>query len=128
MLILNRLTALAATVFFIFIAWIIVISDTGTPNIFIDSVRAIPYGDKLGHMSLYGVLAALVQLSLSQKSRNHFGLPLGCALVLLFALLEELSQGFFPSTRTVDIGDVAADFLGVYSVTWIMREKQLRDL
>ena len=124
MLISNRLTALAATAFFTFIAWIIVISDAGIPNIFIDSIRSIPYGDKLGHMVLYGVLAGLVNLSIGDQHKRHLGLPLGCALVLLFTLLEELSQGFFPSTRTLDIGDVVADFLGIYFVTWMMRKNK----
>lgn len=85
----------------------------------IDSVRAIPHGDKLGHMSLYAVLAALVHLSLKSREKKHLGLPLGCALVLLFALVEELSQGFFPGKRTLDVLDVLADCLGVYFVAWV---------
>jgi VanZ family protein len=123
MLIANRLAALTAGVFFLFIIWIIIVSDAGGSNFVIDSVRAIPYGDKLGHMVLYGVLAILVNISFARRKRNHLGLPLGCALVLLFALVEELSQGFFPSTRTLDVGDMAADLIGIYGVTWVMREK-----
>ncbi|RYY76568.1 MAG: trypsin [Gammaproteobacteria bacterium] len=125
MLIANRLVAFTAVMFFLFIVWIIVVSDAGRSNFLIDSVRAIPCGDKLGHMVLYGVLAALVNASLARRKRNHLGLPLGCALVLLFALVEELSQGFFPSTRTLDVGDMAADLLGIYCVTWMMRKKEL---
>jgi polysaccharide biosynthesis protein VpsQ len=125
MLIANRLAALTAGVFFLFTVWIIVVSDAGRSNVLIDSVRAIPYGDKLGHMILYGILAVLVNASLVLRKSNHLGLPLGCALVLLFALVEELSQGFFPSTRTLDVGDMAADLIGIYCVTWMMREKEL---
>ena len=121
--ILHRLIPAAAFSFFIFIIWIIVVSDSGSSNVLIDSIRAIPYGDKLGHMSLYAVLAALVNLSLKPMRKRYLGLPLGCALVLLFALLEELSQGFFPSTRTLDIQDAIADCMGVYFVAWVMAKK-----
>lgn len=109
-----RLIPLAAISFFVFILWIIVISDQGSSNVLIHSVRAIPYGDKFGHMGLYAVLALLVNLSLMPHKRKYLGLPLGCALVLVFALLEELSQYYFPSTRMLDIQDALADIVGVY--------------
>jgi hypothetical protein len=106
----------------VFFFGIIVVSDIGGANVLIDSVRAIPYGDKLGHMSLYYVLAALVNLSIKPRQRKHLRLPFGCALVLAFALLEELSQYFFPFTRMLDIQDALADCLGVYLAAW-MTEK-----
>jgi len=108
---------------FAFIVWIIVVSDSGRSNFLIDSVRSVPYGDKVGHMSLYAMLAVLVNLSIKSRAKKHFGLPLGCALVLAFALLEELSQGFFPSTRTLDIEDAVADFVGIYLAAWITTRK-----
>ncbi len=114
-----RLLPFAAVFFFGFILWIIVVSDMGGPNVLIDSVRSIPYGDKLGHMGLYAVLALLVNLSLKPRPQRYLGLPLGCALVLAFALLEELSQYFFPSTRMLDIQDALADIVGVYLAAWI---------
>ena len=120
-----RLIPIFALVFFLFILWIIVVSDSGRSNVLIDTVRAIPYGDKLGHLILFGVLAALVSFSLTHQKKKYFGLPLGCALVLLFALLEELSQGFFPSARTLDIGDVVADLVGIYFVAWMMQKRIL---
>jgi len=119
-----RLIPIFALVFFLFILWIIVVSDSGRSNALIDAVRAIPYGDKLGHLVLFGVLAALVSFSLTHQKKRYFGLPLGCALVLLFALVEELSQVLFPSTRTLDIGDVVADFAGIYCVAWLMQKKE----
>lgn len=114
-----RLMPIIAGLFFTFILWIIVASDMGGPNILIDSVRAVPYGDKLGHMSLYGVLAVLVNFSYKPNNHKYLGLPIGCALVLVFALLEELSQYFFPSTRMLDIKDALADCVGVYLAAWI---------
>lgn len=110
-----RFWPLVTVLLFVFILWIIVVSDAGTPNVFIDEVKNIPYGDKVGHMGLYGLLALLVSLSLKPRQQRYLSLPLGCALVLLFSLVEELTQYFFPATRTLDIGDVVADFLGIYS-------------
>ena len=115
----------AAVFFFGFILWIIVVSDMGGPNILIDSVRAIPYGDKLCHMGLYAVLALLVNLSLKPRPQKYLGLPLGCGLVLAFALLEELSQYFFPSTRMLDIQDALADIVGVYMAAWLCSKLQM---
>jgi polysaccharide biosynthesis protein VpsQ len=114
-----RLIPVTAIFFFGFILWIIVISDMGGSNVLIDSVRAVPYGDKFGHMSLYAVLALLVNLSLKPRKQRYLGLPFGCALVLLFALLEELSQYFFPTTRMLDIQDALADIAGVYLAAWV---------
>lgn len=59
-----------------------------------------------------------MDLALQQRRCSFFEMPLGCALVLAFALIEELSQGFFPN-RTVDIGDAIADCLGVYLAAWL---------
>ncbi len=122
-----RLLPLAAAFFFGFILWIIVVSDMGGPNVLIDSVRAIPYGDKLGHMGLYAVLALLVNLSLKPRKQKYLGLPLGCALVLMFALFEELSQYFFPSTRMLDIQDALADIVGVYLAAWFCAKLNLKN-
>jgi VanZ family protein len=119
----SGLIPAAAVLFFIFILWVIGVSDIGGPNVLIDSVRAIPNGDKIGHAGLYAVLAILVSLSLPNKSQKHFGLPLGCVVVLMFALMEEFSQYFFPRTRTLDIYDALADCVGVYGAAWILMKK-----
>lgn len=123
-----RLIPVAAIFFFGFILWVIVVSDMGGPNVLIDSVRAIPYGDKLGHMCLYAVLALLVNLSLKPRKQKYLGLPLGCALVLTFALLEELSQYFFPSTRMLDVQDALADMVGVYLAAWVCAKLNLKNI
>ena len=120
-----RLMPVFAVFFFGFILWIVIVSDIGGPNVLIDSVRTIPYGDKLGHMGLYAVLALLVNLSLKPHPQKYLGLPLGCALVLAFALVEELSQYFFPSSRMLDIQDALADMVGVYLAAWLSIKLQV---
>ncbi len=121
-----RLLPFAATFFFGFILWVIAVSDMGRSNILIDSIRAIPYGDKFGHLGLYAVLALLVNLSLKPRKQKYLGLPLGCALVLMFALFEELSQYFFPSTRMLDIQDALANMIGVYLAAWVCEKLSMK--
>ena len=114
----NKLTFFTAVVYFVFICWIIVEANKGVPNFFIDNIRAIPYGDKFCHLMIYGTLSLLMNLILQRFTFRFCALPVGSILVLTFALVEELSQGFFPS-RTVDIGDVIADVIGAYLAAFI---------
>ena len=47
-------------------------------------------------------------------------MQIGAMIVLLFAGLEELSQYYFPS-RTLDIYDFVADFIGVVLASFISK-------
>ncbi|GAA3928577.1 VanZ family protein [Litoribacillus peritrichatus] len=116
---------LFATAFFGFICWVIYLADSGKENIFLVIVHAIPYGDKVGHAVLYGLLAFLMNMAFNMKSmpplkvkpfRNVI-LPMGAVLVFLFAFLEELTQMYFPN-RTFDGGDLIADFVGITLFSW----------
>jgi len=42
--------------FFLFILWIVYLANTGQSSLFFDLVRVIPYGDKPGHLMIFGVL------------------------------------------------------------------------
>lgn len=116
-MLLTRTAIFASAILFCFICWIIFLADTGAPNYFIDAIRRIPGGDKLGHMWLYGLLSLALSYAWRDQPRGYLGLPLGCALVLAFAILEECTQAFFP-TRTLDFADVAADYIGVQLASW----------
>ncbi len=96
--------------FFIFISSIIFIADSANYNFALRWVGAVPYGDKIGHVVLYGIMALLLNYGLSYKKIK--GLPLGAVLVLIFAILEEFSQIYFPS-RTFDLKDILADIIGI---------------
>lgn len=98
-----------------FVLWIIYAANRGDENAFLRIVDLIPYGDKLGHFWLYGGLALLLNLLLKRKIVPLWSvrLQLGSVLIFSFAVLEELSQGFF-ATRTLDGWDLIADLLGVY--------------
>ncbi len=62
--------------FTLFIILIIVLADTGNLGIFA-GVYHIPYADKVGHFILYGILALLINLTLSGPfpRRIEYGYP-----------------------------------------------------
>jgi len=121
--------------FFIFISYIIFLADTADYNFAFHVVGQIPYGDKICHALLYGVMALLLNYGLGfRRVRLLTHLPVwlktkastsfifkgalanapyvGSIIVLIFATLEECSQYYIPS-RTFDLWDLGADFVGV---------------
>lgn len=109
------LRIMPALLFFIFICWIIVQANNGGSNIFFDMVRAIPYGDKLGHLVLYGTLSLLTVIAFNYKCLlvKGYRIPIGALLVLSLALFEEVSQ-IFVASRTFDCTDISADIAGIF--------------
>ncbi len=106
--------------FFCFICWIIVSADSGEQIIFMKMMAGVPYGDKLGHVFLYGILTWLLNSALNYKSIKLGGrsLLLGAVVVFSFALLEEISQLYFPK-RTFDLVDLTADIVGITLFSWV---------
>ena len=100
--------------FFIFISYIIFLADTADYNFAFSVVGKVPYGDKISHALLYGVMAGLLNYGL--EFRKFYILQLGSFIVFTFALLEEFSQYYIPS-RTFDLYDLLADFIGVVLVS-----------
>ena len=120
--------------FFIFISYIIFLADTADYNFAFRVVGHIPYGDKMCHTLLYGMMAFLLNYGLGFRrvrlpphlqplyrikafSALRFKgavatAPYGSIIVLMFAILEECSQYWIPS-RTFDLWDLGADFAGV---------------
>jgi VanZ family protein len=104
----------AAVVFLTFIFWIIFRADTGQPTALSSLVRHLPFGDKMGHFLLYGMLAFLVNLALKNRKLKVLGRSclLGSVMVLVFALLEECTQALLP-TRNFELWDMVCDTLGI---------------
>jgi len=112
--------------FFLFISYIIFLADTADYNFAFRLVGHVPYGDKIAHALLYGMMALLLNYGLGfRKGRllSHHFKPffsifgvmaitpyIGSTIVLAFATLEECSQYFIPS-RTFDLWDLGADVL-----------------
>ncbi|MEN0037749.1 MAG: VanZ family protein [Cellvibrio sp.] len=94
-------------------------------NVFLRIGDLVPYGDKVAHVLLYGCLALLLNLLLKRKvlTVKSLNFQLGSVLVLGFAVLEELSQGFF-ATRNLDMWDLFADVIGVYLAAILVTYKR----
>lgn len=109
--------------FFIFISFIIFLADTADHNFAFRLVGHIPYGDKIAHALLYGIMALALNYGLNFRSYKlselgHHDLQIGAIIVLIFATIEECSQYYIPS-RTFDLGDLLADFIGVVLFSFI---------
>ena len=121
--------------FFLFISYIIFLADTADYNFAFRLIGHVPYGDKMAHALLYGMMALLLNYALGFrrvllpqhlpfvhkiKAFSSFifkgalaNAPYtGSIIVLTFATLEECSQYYIPS-RTFDLWDLEADFVGV---------------
>ena len=136
----SKFVQIAAISFFGFILWIIYLANTGGSSIFFELIRGIPYGDKLGHFGLYGVLTLLFNMASGFKSFTLLsyaksGLRYqkihcywGTLLVTSFAVIEEISQGWIDN-RTLDGQDLLADFVGISCFTlvsfWISKTKTI---
>ncbi len=114
----NKLAIGLVLGFFVFILWMIYLANTGGSSVFFDLIRVLPYGDKLGHFCLFGILTFLINLASHCKSFpiGRFRINYGTAAVTIFVLTEEISQRFIPS-RTFDLMDLTADALGILSFT-----------
>ena len=109
-----------AVLFGLFIVAIIILADLGMLDI-LGFVNRIPYGDKIGHFILYGILTLLIDLALIRSVPSPRGrlLVFRVAFVLILLIgLEEFSQQFFPN-RTFDLVDLAFSYLGVIFFSWV---------
>ena len=108
--------------FFGFVCWIIYMANMGINSIFFQLVRGIPYGDKLGHFIIYGVLAMLFNLAINCRTFRfcHVSWQMGGFLVFTFAFIEELTQYFFPS-RNLDYVDLLANLIGILLFNYLSR-------
>lgn len=115
-----KFIAAVAVAFFMFMVWIIYLANTGGSSIFFDLVRAIPYGDKLGHFCLFGFLTLVVVVALRFRAITvgRFRIYYGVIVVAVFALGEELSQALLAS-RTFDLLDLTADTLGILTASLV---------
>lgn len=111
---LSRLFSILSILLFLFILWMVLLANTGQSSIFFDLVMRIPYGDKVGHLCLFGGLTFVSIVALKFRTISLFGvkLYLGAVLVSCFAIAEEGSQYFLP-TRTFDFVDLLADTCGI---------------
>ncbi len=103
----------------VFIVAVIVLADTQHLG-FLGAVYDFPYGDKVGHFVLFGLLTLLVNLAAferwPQRGSGWLALRVSGVLAVLIGL-EELSQKLFPS-RESSIWDLLASYVGVAVFAW----------
>ena len=89
-------------------------ANTGQKSIFFDLVKMLPYGDKIGHFFLFGLLAlgATIVFKLQGVRIGWFLVSYGAILISCLVIIEELSQKFV-SGRTFDLNDMLASLAGV---------------
>ncbi|MFO1477665.1 MAG: VanZ family protein [Verrucomicrobiota bacterium] len=110
-----RRAKLALAGLLLLIVGMTILADSGHGRAFFAMIQRIPGGDKLGHFALFGPLSFLINL-LWRGSEFRIGparVLRGSLLLAILVVLEECSQKFFP-TRTFDLKDLAADFLGIF--------------
>jgi hypothetical protein len=93
---------------------IILVANRRSTRYLLDFIGNVPYGDKLGHFFLMGILSFLINLLLQSRTVGFGKLRylLGSLIVLVVVSIEECSQMFIRG-RTFDWGDLAADFAGI---------------
>jgi VanZ family protein len=104
--------------FFVLLLAIIYKADTANYNFAFHVVGMIPYGDKIAHAVLYGIMVYLLNYGFNGK--RWLRIELGSVIVFGFALIEEVSQLYFPS-RSFDWFDLLADAIGIVAVTMVYR-------
>lgn len=106
---------IAAVAFLVFTIWIIREANIGRDNILFQTVRATPYGDKIGHVLLAGLLTLVANFLFRHRAfqRRFLILPYGSSVVLAIAIIEESSQYYLP-TRSFDIMDALANLAGIF--------------
>ena len=91
----------------------------------------IPFGDKLGHLALAGVLSFLLNTALACRKLTLAGVRfgIGSLLAYLAVMIEELTQ-FWLANRNLDVYDLLCAVIGVYAcgvlANWNHRRKSVR--
>lgn len=119
----NRtLKTLPTILFFGLICGIIYMADAHHQNWLMSLPKHLPYGDKLGHFMLFGMMGGFLDFTLNYRKITIWRqrLLLGSLLVFCFAVLEECSQMAFAS-RTFDLKDIAFDVMGLCAFAQLRR-------
>ncbi len=108
-----RIKILGAIYIFV-LTGIVVLADVRETQFLFRSIRKFPFGDKIGHFLLMGILSLVVNLVLSARTIRIWKLNylLGSLIVLVIVTVEEISQ-IFIGGRTFDAGDLVADTAGI---------------
>ncbi|GEA10431.1 VanZ family protein [Alteromonas sp. KUL49] len=115
----NRWTL--ALSYALFIATIIILADIGLLKKQLGWLHSIPFGDKVGHITLYGMLSALFINAFKFRVIHLWRTKcyLGALIIAIVAVTEECTQILF-SSRNFDGYDLTANLIGVLLSSVIM--------
>jgi polysaccharide biosynthesis protein VpsQ len=116
-----------AFTFSLFIIGVVFLADMGRLGI-LGFLNRIPFGDKIGHFLLYGLLTLLIDLALFRSRPDLRPGLVAFRVALTLALLiglEEYSQQFF-ANRSFDLVDLAFSCLGLIFFSWVALKTQGR--
>jgi VanZ family protein len=124
-----KLVAFSTAMFTFFIGWVIYMADTGQESIFFDLVKITPYGDKIGHFLLFGLLALGTNIVFKLRGIRHGNITIlyGAIVIFCVVVIEELSQKFIPG-RTFDLIDIIASLAGIIVFSLISFGRTLNKL
>jgi VanZ family protein len=109
-----------AALFTVFIIVIVFLADRGQLGP-INDLYDFPYGDKVGHLVLFGLLNFFITLAclraLPLQRPKLVALSIGLILAVLIGA-EEYSQKFFEK-RTFDLVDLTAGYVGLIVGGWV---------
>lgn len=110
---------IVACLVFAFLLYILWAADSGHFPGLVASLYAFPYGDKVGHFGLYGLIALFLALAFPRVCHGkRFRIPIIIVAFLIFSVAEEWSQSFF-YRRTPDLIDAVCSCTGILFGTWV---------
>lgn len=104
-----------SVLYFGFLTLIVVMANYGIAPWVFKAAKLVPFGDKICHIILMGILSYLVNSTIHCKRIDTLGgkILLGSAGVGLVVILEEFSQVFVKS-RNFELLDLLFDFIGIW--------------
>lgn len=101
-------------IYLLIVAGIILVADTKSTSYVLGFVGDIPYGDKIGHFVLFGVLAFLVNFTFGMRNFyfGRFGYLVSSLIVMIGITIEEFTQ-IFMRGRTFSWLDLFCGYAGI---------------
>lgn len=101
--------------YLLIIVGIIIAADIKSTSYLLGFVGNVPYGDKIGHFVLFGVLAFLADFSFGMRNFTfgRFGYLIGSLIVLIGITVEEFTQ-IFMRGRTFSWVDLLCGYAGIF--------------
>ena len=116
----RRAARWAAFCFALLVLAIVVATDRGNLPPAIAAMYGFPWGDKVGHFLLMGVLAFLVSLALPLRPKHRPWLTILIVATAISVLvgIEELTQTLF-AARSAPWADLGSSYAGIWVFCWL---------